>query len=483
MLFNSWEFCAFFLLVYGAYVLLTRRAQNWLLLGASWAFYAAWDWRFLSLLWLSTGIDYWVGRRLEAQERAGASEAARKRSLWISLAVNLGVLGFFKYFGFFVDSAVDGLNLLGFQPHRPTLDIVLPVGISFYTFQTMAYTIDVYRRRLSAIRDLGIFALYVSYFPQLVAGPIERPERLVPQLESTRRVSAEMFSSGLVFVFLGLVRKVGIADVVAPEVDRIFGNPSSVSSGDLALGTVLFALQIYGDFSGYSLIARGLSRLLGIELMQNFRFPYFSRDITDFWRRWHISLSSWLRDYLYIPLGGNRKGRWKTYRNLALTMLLGGLWHGAAWTFVIWGAIHGVALAAHKAWMEWRGISRQAADDAREAPWSLRNAPGRIASWAVTMLIVLVAWVFFRAGSFSDAWDVLRGIARFEGRVHFDLVRLAAGMSLWVVAIDLPMLRRNDPAAILRWPAFARGLVYAIFVLLTVTLERAQDAAFIYFQF
>src|SRR5690606_16649697 len=215
------------------------------------------------------------------------------------LTINLGVLAFFKYYGFFIVSAVDLLNLFGFTPHRSTLNIVLPVGISFYTFQTMAYTIDVYRRRISAIRDLGIFALYVSYFPQLVAGPIERPERLVPQLESTRRVSPEIFASGLLFVFLGLVRKVGIADVVAPEVDKIFDAPGGVSSGDLALGTWLFALQIYGDFSGYSLMARGLSRLLGIELMQNFRFPYFSRDITDFWRRWHISLSSWLRDYLY----------------------------------------------------------------------------------------------------------------------------------------------------------------------------------------
>ncbi len=479
MLFNSWSFFAFFALVYLAYVVLTRRAQNLLLLLASWAFYAAWDWRFLSLLWISTGVDFWVARRIEQLDADGADERARRRALYLSLGVNLGILAFFKYFGFFVDSTVELLELFGVQAHRPSLEIVLPVGISFYTFQTMAYTIDVYRRRMRAVRDLELFALYVAYFPQLVAGPIERPQRLLPQLAAPRRVEPEMVTTGVLYIFLGLIRKVGIADVVAPMVDRIFASPQGDPSFTLLAGTLLFGIQIYADFSGYSLIARGLSRLLGIELMQNFRYPYFARNITDFWRRWHISLSSWLRDYLYIPLGGNRGSRLFTYRNLMLTMLLGGLWHGAAWTFVVWGGIHGLALALHKAYMEWRGVDRKAAPEA--ITW--RGWPLAFASWLFTMVVVFVAWIFFRAESFGDAWAVLSGIFAFRGGWDFELGAWVLAMSGWIVLIDLPMARRNEVEAIFRWPFWLRGFVYAAFTLAALLLERSPDAAFIYFQF
>jgi D-alanyl-lipoteichoic acid acyltransferase DltB (MBOAT superfamily) len=479
VLFNSWDFFAFFLAVYAMYVVLARPAQRALLLGASWLFYGAWDWRFLSLLLISTIVDFSVGRHLEDIDEGEDSDRRRKRWLMVSVFTNLGILGFFKYFGFFVESAEGLLALVGLKAHLPTLKIVLPVGISFYTFQTMAYTIDVYRRRMPAVRELSLFALYVSYFPQLVAGPIERPQTLIPQLRAPKKVDAEMLRTGLLMIFLGLVRKVGIADVVAPTVDLIYEAPESASSSALVLGTVLFAIQIYCDFSGYSYIARGVSRLLGIELMENFRHPYFATNITDFWRRWHISLSSWLRDYLYIPLGGNRGSRAFVYRNLFLTMLLGGLWHGAAWTFVVWGAIHGLALAIHKAWMEAWGRDRKT----DPGPLRLRNFPQQLFGWLLTMLVVLGAWVFFRAGNFADAIEVYKGIFELRGGYDPFKVLLTGGMAAWVLFIDLPQSRSGDPANLLRQPWFTRGLCYATFTLLMLLLERADNAAFIYFQF
>jgi D-alanyl-lipoteichoic acid acyltransferase DltB (MBOAT superfamily) len=478
MLFNSWEFAVFFTLVYALYAFVGRRTQNALLLVASYAFYAWWDWRFLGLLWLSTIVDYSVGRRVSRLRAVGGGAARGRGWMWVSVAVNLGVLGFFKYWGFFVASTASALEAVGLSANLPVLEIVLPVGISFYTFQTMAYTIDVYRGRVDATRDPVVFALYVAFFPQLVAGPIERPDRLIPQLASRRRVDERMLASGALLVFLGLVRKVGIADVLAPAVDGIFARPGQASSADLGLGAVAFGLQIYGDFSGYSFIARGVSRLLGVELMQNFRRPYFAVNITDFWRRWHISLSSWLRDYLYIPLGGNRGPQWFVYRNLMLTMLLGGLWHGAAWTFVAWGAIHGIALSVHKAWSELRGADRK-----RDAVWTVATAPRLVASWALTMVVVFSAWVFFRAESFSDAGAVFSGILAFRGGIDLALAALVGAMIAWVLLIDAPMQRHADDAALLRWPWPLRGLLYAVFTLLMVVLERGGDVAFIYFQF
>ena len=353
MLFNSLVFLGFLSVVLMVYPRLHWRRQNLFLLAASYYFYGTWDWRFTSLLMISTVVDYFVGQRIHM-----ATEIRRRKLLLtISVMVNLGILGFFKYFNFFVDSLGVLLDGAGFDPHLPVLRIILPVGISFYTFQTMSYTIDIYRKRMEPTRNFIDFALFVSFFPQLVAGPIERARVLLPQIAAPRQVTRPMITSGLNLMLMGYLKKVAIADTLAPLVDQIFSQPAGLDTGTLLTGVYAFAFQVYGDFSGYSDIARGVSRLLGFELLENFNAPYLSRSITEFWRRWHISLSTWLRDYLYIGLGGNRKGEFRTYINLFLTMLLAGLWHGAAWTFVVFGALHGVYLTVEKIWLKDKVLS------------------------------------------------------------------------------------------------------------------------------
>jgi len=475
VLFNSWIYGVFLVALLAIYGQLRTRQQNRLLLLASYFFYGWWDWRFVGLVLLSTAVDYTVAAQLD---RTPANDkAARNRLLAVSIATNLGVLGLFKYFNFFVESATVALGAIGLEAHIWTLRLILPVGISFYTFQTMAYTIDVYRQKTKAVLEFELFALYVCFFPQLVAGPIERPEHLIPQLRQPRRVDADALAAGSLLIFWGLVRKVGIADVVAPAVDRAFRHPEDQTSMALAIGVVLFSLQIYNDFAGYSSIARGTARVLGIELMENFRQPYFSTNITVFWRRWHISLSTWLRDYLYIPLGGSRGGTLLTYRNLMLTMLLGGLWHGASWNFVVWGGIHGVALAAHKLVSGNRKILDNA--PVRTVADGLWAASG----WAFTFCLVLFAWVFFRADTFADATAVLTGIASGRGEWAWVDWSTPALMTLWVLFLDIPMYRNDDQTAVLHWPWPVRGTAYASFALLLVLLERGKDATFIYFQF
>ena len=341
MLFNSYEYALFLIVVLVAYhLLLKRRLQNVVLLLASYWFYAAWDARFLSLIWISTIVDYTVGLRIQASRDAGRAQRGRYW-LGLSLATNLGLLGFFKYYGFFIDSAVDFLQGFGFSASPSTLSVILPVGISFYTFQTLSYTFDVWRGSLAPTRNALDFALFVAFFPQLVAGPIERASRLLPQIQRDRSVASADVSTGIYLILTGLVRKVVIADTAGLIADKYFADPASHGGLELVVGILLYTLQIYGDFAGYSNIARGSARLLGFELMRNFRHPYFSASVTEFWQRWHISLSTWLRDYLYIPLGGNRRGVRRTYVNLLATMLLGGLWHGASWNFVIWGGLQG----------------------------------------------------------------------------------------------------------------------------------------------
>jgi len=327
MTFNSFQFFVFLPVVLGTYWLLRRRHhQNLLLLVASYVFYGWWDYRFLSLLAISTVADFAIAQAMNRTE----SDRIRRRWLFASLGVNLGILGFFKYFNFFVDSAVSVLNSLGLSAHAPTLSIVLPVGISFYSFQTLSYAFDVYRRRLPAERNIITFGLYVAFFPQLVAGPIERAQRLLPQFQAERhRPSPMEVWSGSWLILIGLFKKIVLADGLAMVVQDRFTDPTGHGALSLLLGVYAFSIQIYGDFSGYSSIARGTSRLFGIELMRNFEQPYLSTNITQFWRTWHISLSTWLMDYLYIPLGGSQRGRRRTYINLMLTMLLGGLWHGA----------------------------------------------------------------------------------------------------------------------------------------------------------
>lgn len=472
MLFNSWEFLVFLPLVVGVYYTLAHRGQNLFLLLASYFFYGWWDYRFCGLLALSTIVDYLVSQRM-----AQAEGSRRKHLLWISLITNLGILGFFKYFNFFVDSAGGLLGSLGMQANMPVLQVILPVGISFYTFQTLSYSIDVYRGRLEPSKNPIDFALYVSFFPQLVAGPIERATHLLPQIQRKRTVCWDQLCSGGQLIFLGFVKKLLIADVVAGPVNEIFADPGSQSSMTLLIGLYLFSIQIYCDFAGYSDIARGCARILGIDLMRNFEHPYFSTSITEFWRRWHISLSGWLRDYLYIPLGGNRKGVVKTYRNLMLTMLLGGLWHGANWTFVVWGALHGLYLSVHKFFL---------GDRRAETELRTRTPIGWVRDLGlmfVTFNLVALTWIFFRAENVSAAWIYLTGILSFSGGIAtFGLSKLIMAVGI-LLLIDVPQYLTGRHTAMLRmwWPL--RAAVYVGCILLFCLLRSDGEQTFIYFQF
>ncbi len=474
MVFNSVEFAVFLPLVFILYWTVLRKRQNALLLVGSYIFYGWWDWRFLGLILISTVTDFFVAKAIENSEDDGR----RRLFMYTSVAVNLGILGFFKYFNFFIDSAAETIESVGLNPNLPTLSILLPVGISFYTFQTLGYTIDVYRRKMTASRNPLAFAVYVAYFPQLVAGPIERASRLLPQIERLRvRLTSPELRSGLYLILIGLFKKVVIADGLAPMVNEAFGRSGSGDWVRLLFGIYAFALQIYGDFSGYSSIARGTSRLLGIELMENFRQPYLSRNITHFWRTWHISLSTWLRDYLYITLGGNRKGRIFTYRNMMLTMLLGGLWHGAAWTFVVWGGLHGLYLAAHRSL---RHRSPKAADD----PFTWND----LVPTLVTFHLVGLSWIFFRADSFTQAWEYLTGIVTLRGGLP-DMIALGDMLSLLVplglasLVIDLAQRQGRSQLAILQWPVVQRGLAYGVMLVALIVFTGSGTVPFIYFQF
>ena len=411
-------------------------------------------------MWLSTAVDYSVARQLDATDH----EPSRRRLLGVSIAVNLGVLGFFKYANFFVDSAQDLASRAGFDTPSWTLNVLLPVGISFYTFQTLAYTIDVYRRRLPAEDHLPTFALYVAYFPQLVAGPIERATRLLPQLRDLPgRVSSQSTTSGLRLILFGLIQKAVLADVVAPHVNAVYANPEQTTLVSGLAAIVGFSIQIYGDFAGYSNIARGTSRLLGVELMVNFTQPYLSRSITEFWRRWHISLSLWLRDYLYIPLGGNRGTINATRRNLMLTMLLGGLWHGAAWTFVVWGGLHGLYLLLE-----------------RGSPVDERTAPG----WAATTFaLVALTWVPFRAASFSDAIDVLLGLSRLNGTGQLSVIDIATVFLAGLAMVTLDQRRRNQELTPDTNRPVQSGALYGAAAVMVFIATATTAEPFIYFQF
>lgn len=462
MLFNSWQFLIFALVVYGLYYRLPLSGQNWMLLVASYVFYGAWDVRFLALLAGSTLIDYYVALRLVEQP----DPVIRKRWLMVSLVGNLGTLAFFKYFGFFVESATTALQAMGLPVERLRLNIVLPVGISFYTFQTLSYAIDVYRGHLTPTRSLRDFALFVSYFPQLVAGPIERATKLLPQIIQARTVSMTQVHRGVWLISWGLFKKVVIADNLAMIVDRTFAAGSGASGAEYLIAIYAFAYQIYCDFSGYSDMARGLAALMGIDLMINFDRPYLATDPRDFWRRWHISLSTWLRDYLYIPLGGNRLGARRTAWALFATMVLGGLWHGAAWTFIAWGAFHGALLVGHRFL-----IQRSSAP----VPHS------RVRLWAsriVMFHLVAFGWLLFRAESLSQVGEVL---ASFGQPALLTLVTAqgivaVAGVSMllgWVEA------RTDDDDRLTMGRLALVGLLWA-FVMIAPPIAGRP---FLYFQF
>ncbi|MGI9287120.1 MAG: MBOAT family O-acyltransferase [Pseudomonadales bacterium] len=473
MLFNSLEFALFFVATLCGYYVLARKPQNIWLLVASYMFYGWWDWRFLSLIMLSTVVDFNVAQYIEKTVNA----TKRKRLLFVSLVANLGLLATFKYFNFFIDSFVSLGASVGLNFDTPALRLVPPVGISFYTFQTLSYTIDVYRRNARAERSFFTFALFVSYFPQLVAGPIERAQRLLPQLHKSRRVTLDYLSGGLLLILIGLFKKVVIADTAGIQVDDIFSDPAGYTTWTLWKGAILFAIQIYGDFSGYSNMARGISLLLGIRLVENFKTPYFARNVSEFWRRWHISLSQWLRDYLYISLGGNRGGAAKTYRNLMLTMLLGGLWHGASWTFVIWGFLHGLYLVVHQWW---------------ERLWQipslvrLPNIPG-VVSWllsiGLTFSVVVIAFVIFRAESIGDAWIYIVGMFEGRGEIRISDIAKPAILVLALLPIDIMQYYNKGDLLAVRWlPLLLRAPLYAG-MFLAVLLVSNNEIPFIYFQF
>lgn len=471
MTFNSLQYAAFLPIVLLIYWQLPRRPQNVVLLVASYVFYGAFDWRFLGLLCLSTVTDYTVGRLLEVTE----DPRRRKQIFAVSLCVNLGILGFFKYFNFFTSDGARFLGHLGLHLAPPVLRILLPVGISFYTFHGMSYTFDVFRRDIEPTHSLLDFAVFVAFFPQLVAGPIGRAHLQLPQFGRDRTPPDWTQVRRAVFlILLGLFKKIAIADMLAPYVDNAFRHPAGTSFIGLIVGVWAFAFQIYGDFAGYSDIARGSAFLLGIELPENFNQVYFSRSITEFWRRWHISLSNWLRDYLYIPLGGNQHGEVQTYRNLMLTMLIGGLWHGAALTFIVWGGLHGLYLVVERRFTRVRG------EDWRR-PWSLRSDLLRT---VVTFQLAALAWVFFRAASIHDAFAYLGDILRFRGgTTDHNAVVMVVLAAVVIGFLDWVQLRVRDHAAVVSWPPVARGFMYGLLIVPIVVFSGGTPIPFIYFRF
>ena len=388
MVFSELRFFVFIAIVFCVHWLLKNPSsrKNWLL-ASSYFFYGVWDARFLALILFSTVVDFQIGKWLVASQR----ESHRKLLLIASLVVNLGLLGFFKYFNFFTDSLVDLGLLLGLEISSVTLEILLPVGISFYTFQTLSYSIDIYNRKLEAVKDFRDFALFVVFFPQLVAGPIVRACDFLPQLKQPSRWNQINFQPLLFLFLVGFFKKACVSDNISPYVDICFQHPADFNCYSLWLAVILYSIQIYCDFSGYSDMAIAVAGMLGYKLPKNFDAPYLSTGIVDFWRRWHMSLSFWLRDYLYIPLGGNRKGVTRTYINLMITMVLGGLWHGASWNFVIWGALHGIALCAS------RVFNKQVSN-----PFMGRDLLG----WAFTYWWVCLAWILFRAESLENGYKI-----------------------------------------------------------------------------
>jgi len=473
MLFNSTEFVVFILVFYNFYLHLqkSRTGQNMLLLVGSYVFYGWWDWRFLSLLALSTVIDYTVGRKMAATHDA----VHRKRLMWVSVGSNLSILGFFKYFNFFADSFVHMANQVGWHVDAVTLGIILPVGISFYTFQTLSYSIDIYRGKLRPTDSLLDFAVFVSFFPQLVAGPIERASSFLPQIAKPRVIKAPQLEAGLFLVVWGAFKKIVIADNMALIANEVFNNHSSFHGLDLLLGALAFTVQIYGDFSGYSDMARGLAKIMGFDLMVNFKLPYFSRSPSEFWQRWHISLSSWLRDYLYISLGGNRGGGWMTYRNLALTMLLGGLWHGAAWNFIIWGAYQGGILVLYRVFE--RDRSGEVAGEG-----SLEVAR-KLGAWALMFAFTVVGWIIFRAESASQIFYFLEEMSLATSPKTAGFAYKLLFFSAPLIVVQCVQYFRHDLLAPLRMPLILKALFVGVLCCAISMLGVRESIEFIYFQF
>lgn len=482
MLFNSIDFAVFLPLVFLLYWKVFNRSlwvQNLFLLFASAVFYAWWDWRFLGLVFFSAAVDYSVGRAMERSE----VPSTRKLLLACSLVANLGMLGFFKYYDFFIVNFNEAFTLLGMPLGLRTLGVVLPVGISFYTFQTLSYTIDLYRRNIKASHDPVAFSAFVLFFPQLVAGPIERASALLPQFERKRHFDTAQASDGLRQILWGLFKKVVIADNCGRYVNDAYAAPELMDGSTMALATVLFAFQIYCDFSGYSDMAIGTARLLGFKLMRNFAYPYFSRDMAEFWRRWHISLSTWFRDYVYIPLGGSRGSKYLQVRNSLIVFAVSGLWHGASWNFLIWGLLNGLYFIP----LVLAGSNRNNLGPVAQDRWlpSLREATGML----LTFGLACFAWIFFRANDLSMAMDTIRSIfsssffvAPFKmrtGYMFYTVLCLGVLLVLEWTARDRQYGLQLDGMM----PKWARVTIYYGVVALIIAFAPITSASFIYFQF
>lgn len=489
MVFNSYTFIAFFIVMLVLHHLpFTWRTKKINLLLASYVFYAAWNPPFILLLWLSTVVDFFVGRALYVQE----NKHKKRLLLVISLIGNLGMLCFFKYGAFLLDNFVTVVNSLGIDFHPAKPNIILPAGISFYTFTTLCYTIDMYHRKSQPVKSLLDFSLFVTFFPHLVAGPIVRPHQLVPQFETPRKATRQQLMQGLFLLSLGLSMKVVMADtLLASTANTVFGFPRSLPGLDAWMGVLAFSGQIFFDFAGYSTCAVGVAMCLGFVLPDNFRYPYAALGFSDFWRRWHITLSAWLRDYLYIPLGGNRKGEGRTYVNLMITMLLGGLWHGASWTFVVWGALHGIYLCVERLIKE-KFIPKPVPKEmfirrASFAPGFLnQKAFSNFALVLFTFFLVNVTWVFFRATDFSTAWRMLTSMFGQTEKgtavlTSMDIIKTTSVVTLMVIA---HCLLRNTSAiqAAQKAKWWVVACIWALMIMAIVISQKSGDS-FIYFQF
>lgn len=474
MLFNSLTFIAFFAVLLGIYYSLKNwKAQKVLLLVASYLFYSAWNPPFVILLWISTIIDWFAAKKLEVEE----SRPKRIAYVLISVAVNLGLLGFFKYGGFVLDNFTNVVGFYGvsFQPASP--NIILPVGISFYTFQTMSYTLDVFHRRSKRSKSFLDFALYVTFFPQLVAGPIVRATQFLPQCLTPRRATWDQLHWGLFLMTLGLFQKVVLADaMLAGAAEKVFDfTGGALHIVDAWLGVLAFSGQIFFDFSGYSTTAIGAALCFGFSLPDNFNRPYAAIGFSDFWRRWHISLSTWLRDYLYIPLGGNRRSEVRTLINLMTVMLLGGLWHGASWTFVVWGGLHGCYLIAERKCSDWFG-----------SPAWVRTWAGQVFLAMITWFLINLTWVFFRAADFASAGNIVASTLNFNGggaQVLPTLEMIQVAVVVFLLLVAHGTMRNTRLEDVLeRMPGPVHSLVWASMIVLLVITQGGGNA-FIYFQF
>ena len=476
MIFNSFEFLFFLPVIFVLYWFAVKnqpRQQNILLLLASYYFYANWDYRFLFLLIFSTVLDYFCG--LKMQENQG--KASKRFWFWLCVSINLGFLGVFKYYNFFTASFVEMLSGIGVHANISTLNVILPVGISFYTFHGLSYVIDIYKERIKPEKNFVDYAVFVSFFPLLVAGPIERATHLLPQIQSKRIFNYQSAVDGLRQILWGLFMKVVVADNCAVVVNHVFDNPESQNSGSLAIGAIFFAFQIYGDFSGYSNIALGTARLFGIELLRNFSYPYFSRDIAEFWRRWHISLSTWFRDYLYIPLGGSKGGIWMQVRNTLIILIVSGFWHGANWTFIIWGTLNALYILPLVVF----NLNRKNTNIVAEN--SILPSVKEIIQIVFTFAITTLAWIFFRAESVTEAIFYIGKMLNYS---NFGMPKVDLKPFLFIlILVGVEWFQRKKPhgleiSAIQNWTT--RWIIYFL-VFLIILFFGASSDSFIYFQF